>query len=485
MKQKLFYLLLAALVSLVASDSIPADGEALISDQNNLTLANQAGQDNIYKQGNNTASKTVTSDSPVTMSPATQAPATMTPATNAPASQAPVSQAPVSQAPVSQAPVTMAPVTIAPVTQAPVAIVPKTTTAPTVQDHCADTCFPLINDEGDPVGLVCVIKSVEHKLRVTYSLMIGYGLQNAHIWVGNDLTALPMTTALMPEVVKFPYSTYENTRPAKWTYDIPLVNLQINCWTTKDPTRIFAYSAVFHATVVKALDLTTTYAFATDDPLATSVASTSWWDLVQVSTACSCSTAAPVTEAPTAMPEEEAEECTTAYAYPGTKEFCFPDLGFPGVPGWTSKAILPSNNRLTFPLYLMDSATCDPSGLTSVGTVSTMYSNATGVALVQLTGDYYLKAVHFHYGRKRLPTDAQGKESIKFEDFEPSGQTSPTFKKGEQVHKIPLNIQSLQGDPIHVAATVKVCTSKASTKRELWTQEQTEGSSQGLRGMVH
>ena len=281
----------------------------------------------------------------------------------------------------------------------------------------------------------------------------------------------------MPAVFQFPYIVYDIAQPTSWTYDVPLVAFGLDCMTTDTPDQVLDYTIVAHANVKAPGSASTVSAYATTDPLRVPGNSNNnqndWWDLFVVSTSCQCAESAattapatttaapeppPLSSSSVALAPEEEVECKSTWAYhaadQGNPSMCFSEIGFPGIPGWTSGALPASSSKYTFTLYALDDDDigCDPTGLVSVGVVSIVYNGVMGVALIQLTGDYYLLSEQFHFGLDRLPVDENGKESVALEV-----QSTANFKVGQQVHKIMMDARDLDRQPLHIAAQATVC----------------------------
>ena len=47
---------------------------------------------------------------------------------------------------------------------------------PTMDDGCLDACVPFMTETGDAIGIVCLKKSIPHRMRISYNLMGGWEL---------------------------------------------------------------------------------------------------------------------------------------------------------------------------------------------------------------------------------------------------------------------------------------------------------------------
>lgn len=85
-------------------------------------------------------------------------------------------------------------------------------------------CTDLMAGQNTLAGSVCVTMD-DDSLDVTYSTVDGWGLDEVHVWVGDNLDDLPTNGGGNPQVGLFPYGSEDLGGVTSYTVEVPLSDL--------------------------------------------------------------------------------------------------------------------------------------------------------------------------------------------------------------------------------------------------------------------
>ena len=296
-------------------------------------------------------------------------------------------------------------------------------------------CTPLIAGQNTTVGEVCysIIELEEPTLVVSYTTFETWTLNETHLWVGDDLTTIPLTNSNNPIIGQFPYSN-DTSGKVVHTYTIPLS--QITATICDATFYIAAHAVVEHYTLGGGIE-----------------SETAWGDGVSINDQASWATYFSHT---IDCPEEEEPIATianyeTAFAFNQSTSTCFLsiDQDHDGRSdfnrwGWTNQ--LKTSGTYHFTLYA-GAGQCDINKGEVAGKLTLHYDATfkTLTANYSTNEGFYFSEIHLYIGDTMVPINPNGMTSVA-----PGQYTIVTTKVDE--HFNTYTLQNVSGNGIHIIA---------------------------------
>jgi len=280
-------------------------------------------------------------------------------------------------------------------------------TSPECEETLAITgsgCVDLIARQHLSAGSVCVSLE-DDTLRVTFEMIGGWTLDEAHLWVGTDIGDLPLNRAGNPVPGQFPYAA-EGHGQTSLSFLAPLPRAEECPWEVL----IAAHAAVNHP------ERPSETAWGNGDDVGSG-----WAMLSAVEVSCSC--------------EEPEEDCETAFAI-GQQTFI--NLGLTDSRwGWQIGPLeAPASHEAS--IYA-GAGQNDLTKGTRVGTLQVDYDGTNVTVSFHALPDYEITETHVYIGIEPVEVIAPGQ-------FLFGGEGQPIYTVG-----------GLDGEPIYVVGHAVVC----------------------------
>lgn len=273
------------------------------------------------------------------------------------------------------------------------------------------------------------VEVVGDALLVTYETTDGWELEEAHLWVGDDLADMPQTPTGNPKIGLFPYSSGDISGETTWSFEVPLEELGFSC-----PGDDATFHVAAHAALRKddgSGGYQTETGWADGDRL---VDRGSWATAFETTLSCDCG-----------VEEPTGGSCETVYAYGGDLATCFIDADFDGdgeddgISRWGWSNDISAGGDHSFEIY-GGAGQCDLDKGTLVGTLE-VEDHGDGSLTVTYTMDagYGLDETHLYVGDEPLPTGANGEPTVApgqypmGEELEAAASASYTVEAGDFV----------------------------------------------------
>jgi hypothetical protein len=257
-------------------------------------------------------------------------------------------------------------------------------------------CTTLFAGQTIDVGDVCVsIQGAEgaEELCITYTTTGGWTMNEAHLWVGDDLADMPQSRKGNPKIGNFPYNSGDISGATTYTKCIPVSELTENiCDAT---LYVAAHTAVQKDNGDGTVDSET--AWGSGENL---VERGSWATYSSVTFSCN----------DTEGPDPETGNCETAFAY-GAAATCFLDIdededGTSDFNRWGWTNFITESGTYTFDTYA-GAGRCDITKGTLVGDLTVVYDEAAGTATVTFatSGGFTMDETHLYVGNDLLASN--------------------------------------------------------------------------------
>jgi hypothetical protein len=304
-----------------------------------------------------------------------------------------------------------------------------------------ESCAELVAGQTTVVGNVCVDlvgPEFGQTLRVTYHLIDGWELIDAHMWIGESIADMPQTRKGNPKIGLFPYYSGDITSSTSWTFQVPLADLGNEPYICEKAFHIAA-----HAELRKDLgggEYRTETAWCAGEQF---VERGSWGTYFTILFTCDPLLPIPILK------------CGTAFAHGGTNPTtCFQEIDEDGdgVPdftgwGWTSGPLGPGVYQ--FDLYT-GAARCNLTRASLVGTLTVDYNGSVAIVTYDLFDDYTMRETNLWVGPEILARNSEGDFTIAPGDY-------PLIHENlDGTHWDQFVITGLSGD-INVVAHAVVC----------------------------
>lgn len=254
-----------------------------------------------------------------------------------------------------------------------------------VQYSQQSQCTALLAGQSINAGSVCLSVQGEN-LVAAYTTTGGWELTEAHLWVGDDLAAMPRTKNGNPQIGRFPYNSGDISGATSYSFSIPLSSLSSGdlCGHT--------FYVAAHAAVRK------------PDGSGGYQTETGWGAGSQITTGGSWATYFSYTvTCVTPPPPPSTLTCDTAYGYGSTT---FIDLGLTKSRwGWQIGPLSPGS--YTQPIYA-GAGKNDISKGANVGQLSIEYDGAAAKVSYSLSAGYVLQGTHLYVGTSPVSTISPG-----------------------------------------------------------------------------
>jgi hypothetical protein len=281
-------------------------------------------------------------------------------------------------------------------------------------------CTTLYAGQTINAGSVCVSVGGED-LVVSYATTNGWELNEAHLWVGDDLSTMPQTKTGNPQIGNFPYKAEGLSGATSYTFTIPLSSLGDGSLCGH------SFSLAAHAALRK------------DNGSGGYQTETGWGSGSQINSRGSWATYFTYTvacEGP--PPPPPALSCETAFALGNTTLI---QLGVTQSRwGWQNGPLVPGS--YSFPIYA-GAAQNDTSKGTLVGQLSVDYDGSTANVGYAMSAGYVLDETHLYVGTSNVTTVSPGQLG---NTHDLSSASSDSFSVG-----------GFSGQPIYVVAHAVSC----------------------------
>ncbi|MHC4852665.1 MAG: hypothetical protein ACYTF5_11655 [Planctomycetota bacterium] len=314
--------------------------------------------------------------------------------------------------------------------------------------NTGEQCQTLFAGQTIDAGTVCA-KVVGSNLEITFDTIGGWELTQAHLWVGDNLAAMPQTRKGNPKIGNFPHNSGDITGKTSHSFSVPLTSLAFSCPGPNKTYYVAAHAALRKETIDGGYQTETGWAAGSRF-----VDRGSWATFFSIVLTCSNTNTG------------GGDGCETAFAYSpspndGGYGTSFADLGDFERWGWSIGALAP--NTSTSPSYIFDiyagAGQSDISKGTRVGTLTVVYNGSTAVVTYTMFTGFTLQEVHLYVGSEKLPRD---KKDNTVYTVAP-GQYPNKNDTLADVSSYQFTVNNLSGE-VHVVAHAVVCSTQFAKK---------------------